>query len=83
MNPGVLAMLIPIAAIMCGTYIAVERMKQKRGGGADAEEALHRLDALEQELATVKEQLTETQERVDFTERLLAKQKDAGRLGPA
>lgn len=83
MNPGVLAMLIPIAAILSVTYITVERIKSKRlaGGGDDAREALHRVDAVEQELAGIKEQLVETQERLDFAERLLTKQKDAGRLG--
>lgn len=81
MNPGVLAMLIPIAAILCGTYIAVERIKSKRlSGGGDAHEALQRVDAVEQDLAAVKEQLAETQERLDFAERLLARQKDAGRI---
>ena len=78
MDPGVLVMLIPIAAIFCGTYIAVERMKSKRmTSGGDVRE---RLDQLEHEMEGVREELASTQERLDFAERMLAKQKDAGRL---
>ena len=69
------------SGVMCGTFITIEKMKNKRlsaGGGA---EVTARMDALEQELEHVRQELAETQERVDFTERLLAKQKDAGRVG--
>lgn len=74
MNPGVLAMIIPIAAILCGTYITVERMKSKRmqGGG----ELYDRVAELEHEMGAVREELAATQERLDFAERLLAKGKD-------
>jgi len=39
-------------------------------------------DELLQELQQVREELTELAERMDFAERLLAKQSDAGRLPP-
>ena len=39
-------------------------------------------DELLQELQQVREELTELAERMDFAERLLAKQSDAGRLSP-
>jgi hypothetical protein len=39
-------------------------------------------DELLQELQQVREELTELAERMDFAERLLAKQTDAGRLPP-
>jgi len=39
-------------------------------------------DELLQELQQVREDLTELAERMDFAERLLAKQSDAGRLTP-
>ena len=35
------------------------------------------------ELEDVKQRLAELEERVDFAERLLAKQREAGRLGPS
>ena len=35
------------------------------------------------ELEEVKQRLAELEERVDFAERLLAKQREAGRLGPS
>jgi hypothetical protein len=82
MNAGIIAVMIPIVAIVCGTFITIAKMQNKRlsAGGASAD-VTGRMDALEQELEHVRQELAETQERVDFTERLLAKQKDAGRLG--
>lgn len=74
MDPGVLAMLIPIAAIVCGTYIAVERMKSKRMQGGS--ELYHRVEELEHEMGNVRDELAAAQERLDFAERLLAKGKD-------
>ena len=73
MDAGVLAMLIPIAAIVCGTYVTVERMKSKRMSGSNPDTD-HRLAELENEVAQM-------QERLDFAERILAKQKDQGKLG--
>jgi hypothetical protein len=80
MNPAVLALLIPIVAIICGTIVRVTRSKD---GPADLPvELSHRLEALESEVGALRQELGETQERLDFTERLLAQDKGINRLGP-
>ena len=80
MNPAVLALLIPIVAIICGTVIRLS--KSRDGSAALPDEVRHRLDALENEVGTLRQELGETQERLDFTERLLAQDKGINRLGP-
>jgi hypothetical protein len=42
-----------------------------------------RLQALEQEIGTLRQELGETQERLDFAERLLAQRKTDGLSPPA
>jgi uncharacterized protein YceH (UPF0502 family) len=42
-----------------------------------------RLEAVEQELASLQQDLSETQERVDFAERMLAQAREGKRIGPA
>jgi hypothetical protein len=41
-----------------------------------------RLDELEGEVSGLRRELTETQERIDFTERLLVQEREARRVGP-
>jgi hypothetical protein len=53
---------------------------QARLEGLEAEQS--RLDALEAEVSKLRQELSETQERLDFAERLLAKGPDARRVGP-
>jgi hypothetical protein len=87
-NPAALGVLIPILAV--GGFFAwmialavskayVEKLKaqaQARAAGAGGqEEVLTAVDDLRRELA-------ELAERVDFTERLLAKQRAGDRLAP-
>ena len=82
MNPGELALLIPIVAIIAGTVIKLSRMKLESHNPGMGQEALSRIEALEGELDGLRRELSETQERVDFTERLLAQATDARALGP-
>jgi len=49
-----------------------------RQPGADAQER----DAMAAEVQQLRQEMTELQERVDFAERLLAKQRGADRLAP-
>ena len=79
MNPAVLALLIPIVAIICGTIVKLTR---PRDGGEVPAELHHRLEALETEVGALRQELGETLERLDFTERLLAQDKGGNRLGP-
>jgi predicted nucleic acid-binding Zn-ribbon protein len=41
-----------------------------------------RLEALEDDVSKLRQELNETQERLDFAERLLAQGREAGRVGP-
>ena len=52
------------------------------GAGAAASELQARLDALEVEVNTQRQELGETQERLDFAERLLAQVRETPRMGP-
>ena len=45
-------------------------------------EVLDALDALDAEVSKLRQELSETQERMDFTERLLAQRSEAQRVGP-
>lgn len=62
-----------------------ERIRGKAGstdGGELRAELSDHKDAVHQELDEVRRELGELAERVDFAERLLAKQRDADRLSP-
>ena len=70
------------AAIHAGLALAfglwAQRLRQRPGGSEhDA-----RLDALEDEVSKLRQQVSETQERLDFVERLLAQRAEARRVGP-
>ena len=81
MNPGELALLIPIVAIIAGTVVKLSRMKIESTNPGAGHDALARIEALEGELDGLRRELSETQERVDFTERLLAQAAEGRTLG--
>ncbi len=80
MNPAVLALMIPIVAIVCGTIVKLTRARDNAAGLPA--ELTHRLESLESEVGALRQELGETQERLDFTERLLAQDKGVNRLSP-
>lgn len=59
----------------------------RSGGAATDQESVRRLhetqQAMLEDLEAVRQELGEVQERLDFTERLLAQHREAGRLPPA
>jgi hypothetical protein len=63
---------------------------QRLGHGARGSESqigndaldVDRLDALEDEVSRLRQELSEAQERLDFTERMLAQGRETGRVGP-
>src|SRR5213076_2764697 len=73
---------------MFGIYRTFNRMLERRHerqlsalrapGSAYAQRLGERLDAVEEQLTRI----GELEERIDFTERLLARQRDKGELGP-
>ena len=88
MNPEALAVLIPIVAIggfftlmIVRTFTKAYTAKLQAGSQVGPA-----LEARQEEVATALEQLrrevAELAERVDFTERLLAKNREGERLGP-
>ena len=83
MQPDTLAPLIPIAAIVMFGLVKIARYwgpgvrPQNPAGSRQLEE---RLEVIEQDLAALQGELAETQERLDFTERMLAQTQEAKRL---
>ena len=86
MGPESFVLLIPIAAIVMTGLVKIARLwgPGYQGQGGPAVKQLEaRLEAVEQELAAVQHDLAETQERLDFAERLLAQTREGKRIGPA
>lgn len=66
------------AALALAFGLWAQRLRLVRGTG-DREE---RLEDLEADVSDLRRQLSETQERVDFTERVLAQAAESRRVGP-
>jgi hypothetical protein len=81
MDPSALAPLIPIAAILAYASVKVARIWAQARPPIQDPQTEARLATLEDEVGTLRRQLEEAHERLDFTERLLAKQ-HTDRLGP-
>ena len=75
MDPGVVGALIPVVAIIAIAAVKIARVMAARPEGASSE-FLPRLEALEGTVQSLEHQLLETQERLDFAERLLTKARD-------
>ena len=55
-----------------------QRLRRRPGGS----EPQARLDALEAEVSKLRQEVSDMQERLDFTERLLAQERETRRVGP-
>jgi hypothetical protein len=81
MDPNSLAPLIPIAAIAAWGAVKIAKIRaQSHAAGADPDTA-GRLQALEQEVGALRQEIVEAHERLDFAERVLA-QHSPDRLDP-
>lgn len=80
MDAGLLGPLIPITAIIAVAAVMIARLRATRAGPPSVE-VTARLDALERSLQDVQQELAETQERLDFAERLLSQAREDRRLG--
>lgn len=81
MEPGVfLAALLIFVGIPALTVLKIARLRASRAqsGSADVTE---RLEAVEQRVEGLQQELAETQERLDFAERLLSKAREERRIG--
>ncbi len=81
MDPGSIALLIPVVAILSGAAVKIAKVRAGPPGVSGSPEDGARLDALEEEMGHLRQELTEAQERLDFAERLLAKGRDGNKLG--
>lgn len=66
------------AALALAFGLWAQRLRQASGGG----EPQARLEALEADMSNLRQELSETQERLDFAERLLAQGPEARRVDP-
>lgn len=73
-----LSLLVGIPAI---TVLKIARLRAARQESPSAD-FTGRLEALERDVQSVQQELAETQERLDFAERLLSKARDERRIGP-
>jgi predicted nucleic acid-binding Zn-ribbon protein len=80
MDPGVIGALIPIVAIIAVAAVKIARVVAARTA-ATPTDITPRLEALENSVQSLQQELTETQERLDFAERLLAKARDEHKIG--
>jgi hypothetical protein len=71
----ILALSIPVLALFFNGMVKLTRARQEGARLADPETAA-RLEALEQDVAALRHELAETQERLDFTERLLVRSRE-------
>ena len=85
MEPQFLAALVVIVSVAIAALSGVKIAKiraQNRVGEARPEIA-GRVQVLEQEVSALRHEMVETQERLDFAERLLAQGPETRRVGPA
>lgn len=72
--------LIPIIAIAAFAAIRIAKIHAGGGGKEAPREIAGRVEELEQSVQHLQRELAETQERVDFAERLLATVKEQRKL---
>lgn len=79
MDPAFLAPLIPITAIIAFAAVKIARLRAGPPASVSAEIAA-RVEALERNVQLLQQEQSETQERLDFAERLLTKARDERRI---
>ena len=81
MEPGVfLAALLIFIGIPAVTVFKLARLRAARPESPSAD-VTARLEALEQNVQDLQQELVETQERLDFAERLLSKAREERQIG--
>jgi hypothetical protein len=74
--------MITVVVLLSGTAIKIASLWSRRHTGPGGTEVAARVEAMESELAALRQELTETQERLDFTERVLAQGAETRRVAP-
>jgi len=80
MNPEFLVPLIPIVAIIAVAAVKIARLRATRPESPSSD-VTARFEALERGVQDLQQELAETQERLDFAERLLSKAREERRIG--
>ncbi len=80
MDPAFLAPLVPIAAIIAIAAVKIARLRAASPASLPAD-VTARLEALEQRVEGLQQELAETHERLDFAERLLSQAREERRIG--
>jgi hypothetical protein len=80
MDPQFLAPLIPIVAIIAFAAVKITRLRTTRPDALSAD-VTARLEALEHGFEGLHQELAETQERLDFAERMLSTGREERRIG--
>lgn len=78
-----ITLFITLGAVLIFRGPLGKALGERIAGGDRHGELGPELDAMRQGLEEVRERLLDLEERVDFTERVLTREKDAGRLPPA
>lgn len=80
MDPAFLGPLIPIAGIVAFAAVKIAKLRATAPGSLPAD-VTARLESLEHRVDGLQQDLAETQERLDFAERLLSQARDDRRIG--
>lgn len=72
--------LIPIVAIIAFAAVWIARLRTTRSESPSAD-ATARLEGLERDVESLQRELADTQERLDFAERVLTKAREERQLG--
>jgi chromosome segregation ATPase len=83
MDPGAVGVLVPVSAIIMFGLVRISRHWRTSvpvAGSGSLNQLEARLDSMEQDLATLHQELSETQERLDFAERMLSQSRETKRL---
>jgi len=80
MDPHVLAPLVPIVAIIAFAAVKIARIRATRPESLSAD-VTARLETLEHGVDGLQQELAETQERLDFAERILSTGREERRIG--
>jgi uncharacterized protein YlxW (UPF0749 family) len=82
MDPVVfLITVVLVFGIPAVTVLKIARLRAARQASPSAD-VTGRLETLEHDVQSLQQELAETQERLDFAERLLSKSREERRIGP-
>jgi predicted nucleic acid-binding Zn-ribbon protein len=81
MDMDLLVPALAFVSVFAITAVAAVKITRLRAGRAAVPEVSERLEAVEGAVHTLQQALAETQERLDFAERLLSKAREEKRVG--